>query len=168
MTHYEHLVQFFIDPSNPEPLLESNALVWIDWREDDERIIDYFNAQLDEKIEVSFIFQGKPYGDDIKLSRKDKSLIIPYLDKMTRDITLTSLNAFLAPTDEIRWALESLGSDTLAFMLLKKEAWQALEKIFGTEKVHYYFAPITKDSVMFDLEIDTVFRLLKERENPPL
>lgn len=39
---------------------------------------------------------------------------------MDRDITIKYLNDFIQPSYEIRFCIESLGNDTLAFVVLKK------------------------------------------------
>lgn len=41
---------------------------------------------------------GKPYGEDIILNHKDKSLMIPYKEKMDRDTTIKYLNEFIKPS----------------------------------------------------------------------
>ena len=58
----------------------------------------------------------------------------------------------------------SLGSDTLAFCIYPSAQWKQLEKEFGTEKVTYYFALINSDSVMFEMDMDEIFSLLKQRD----
>ncbi len=60
--------------------------------------------------------------------------------------------------------MASLGSDTLAFLLLSTEQWAELERQFGKEKLEFHFQPITSDSVMFSLDMDDVFTLIKERQ----
>lgn len=52
---------------------------------------------------------------------------IPYDDVMERDVTIKYVNEFIKPEYEIRWFMESLGSDTLAFILLNNEEWKKLE-----------------------------------------
>ena len=54
-------------------------------------------------------------------------------------LPLKTLNKIIQPEYEIRLFMESLGSDTLAFVPLSKEEWEELEKEFGEEKVNYYF-----------------------------
>ena len=57
----------------------------------------------------------------------------------------------------------SLGSDTLAFCICSSAQWEQLEEEFGAEKVAYHFAPIKEDSVMFQMGMDEVFDLMKQR-----
>ena len=58
----------------------------------------------------------------------------------------------------------SLGSDTLAFVVLSAPQWETLEREFGAEQVAYYFAPIDADSQMFEMDVDAVFDLLEQRK----
>jgi len=74
------------------------------------------------------------------------------------------MQEMIAPHYEIRWFMASLGSDTLAFLLLSTEQWAELERQFGKEKLEFHFQPITSDSVMFSLDMDDVFTLIKERQ----
>lgn len=60
--------------------------------------------------------------------------------------------------------MESLGSDTLAFVPLAKEECEKLEKEFGVEKVNYYFSKIDDDRKMFDLDMDELFEILDKRK----
>ena len=69
---YENIRKFLLHPNNIDVLLESNDLIWIDWREDDESVINYFNSEIGNLIEVDFINNNKKYGDDIKLKYKVK------------------------------------------------------------------------------------------------
>ena len=68
--------------------------------------------------------------------------MIPYKEKMDRDTTIKSINEFIQPKYEIRFCLESLGNDTLAFVVLTKDFWKQLENEFDKEKVSYYFEEI--------------------------
>lgn len=52
---YENIRKFLLYPDNINDLWESNDLIWIDWREDDESVINYFNSEIGNLIEVDFI-----------------------------------------------------------------------------------------------------------------
>ncbi|MBF0715681.1 hypothetical protein [Gemelliphila palaticanis] len=160
---YENVKKFLEDPNNFEELLDSDSLIWIDWREYDEDIISYVNEKIEDKIEIVLQDNGKPYGEDIILKHKDKSLMIPYKEKMDRDTTIKYLNAFIQPKYEIRFCIESLGNDTLAYVVLTKDLWEQLENEFGKEKVRYYFEEINLQSKMFDMDFETVFKMRGER-----
>ena len=61
---YEQLKNLFEDEQTIDDLWDSEDIVWIDWREDDEDIISYFNDLLEEQVEVQTVDNGKPYGPD--------------------------------------------------------------------------------------------------------
>lgn len=69
---YEQLKNLFEDEQTIDDLWDSGDIVWIDWREDDEDIISYFNDLLEERVEVQTIDNAKPYGPDIVLSKAGK------------------------------------------------------------------------------------------------
>lgn len=89
--------KFLENSENVDNFIESDAIIWIDWRENDEDII-------------------------------------PYEEKMDRDNTIKYLNEYIKPIYEIRFCMESLGNDALAFCLLEENLWNELEKEFGLEK----------------------------------
>ena len=56
-THLE-LKQFLEDTNEVDSLLESDSIIWIDWREYDEDVINYFNEKIENKITVNFENNG--------------------------------------------------------------------------------------------------------------
>nr|WP_241635554.1 glutathione reductase [Fusobacterium gastrosuis] len=160
------LKRFLQNPKENEEIIDADTLIWVDWREYDEDIISYFSEKMKDKIEVEFISNNQPYGDDICLKYKDKSLIIPYKEKMDRDTTIKYLNEFIKPKYEIRLWSESLGDDTLAFIVLKQNLWEELEKEFGKRILNNYFCQITLSSKMFDLQYDVVEYARLKKLNP--
>ena len=145
----------------------SQKLVWIDWREYDEAIINYI-----ERVIQSGELSGKSkdvdneMGFDIFIEWKGNEYKISYPDKegSDRDTTIKTLNKIIQPEYEIRLFMESLGNDTLAFVPLLKSEWEELEKKFGEEKVNYYFSKIDDESKMFDLDMDELFEILDKRK----
>lgn len=67
-----------------------------------------------------------------------------------------SLN-YICPTFGVQY------NDTLAFAVLTKDLWKQLENEFGKEKVRYYFEKITLESKMFDMDVDTIFKIRGEK-----
>lgn len=151
---------------NKDEFWESDALIWVDWRDFDESIIRYFNEKLPDEDKVLFecVKIEKARGVDILLKKDGVSTAIPYADDCTdRDTTLKSIQEYISPKYQIRWYMDSLGGDTLAFCIELTSQWEQLEQEFGAEKVTYYFAPIQIDSVMFEMSMDEVFDLLEQR-----
>ena len=56
---YESVRKFLLYPDNIDDLWESNDSIWIDWREDDESVINCFNSEIGNLIEVDFINNNK-------------------------------------------------------------------------------------------------------------
>lgn len=48
-------------------------------------------------------------------------------------------------------------------MVLTKDVWKQLENEFGKEKVTYYFEEITLESKMFNMDVDTIFKIRGQR-----
>ena len=162
---YTLVKDFFSHDMDLDDLFDSEAIIWIDWREDDEDVVRYFNDMMDEPIDIQTVSNGKPYGDDIVLQKGDKELLIPYGDEKDRDVTIKYFNEFVKPDYEVRWFTESLGNDTLGFTVLSGSEWAKLSDEFGVDTVRYYFEPINLDSNMFNLDMNEVFALLALREN---
>lgn len=100
----------------------------------------------------------------IEWNGKKYKISYPNEEGSDRDTTIKTLNKVIQPEYEIRLFMESLGSDTLAFVPLSKEEWEELEKEFGEEKVNYYFSKIKDNSKMFDLDMDELFKILDKRK----
>ncbi len=162
---YKELRSFFANDIDVNDLFDSEAIIWIDWREDDEDVVNYFNDMMDEPIDIQTVSNGKPYGDDIVLKNGNKELQIPYGDEQDRDVTIKYFNDFVKPDYEVRWFAESLGNDTLGFTVLSGAEWAKLNDEFGADTVRYYFEPIDLKSNMFNLDMDEVSELLELREN---
>lgn len=160
---FDSIKSFLSGQMTVDDFFESSAVVWVDWREDDSDLIEYFNDLMKEPIEVQMLDNAKPYGDDILLKKGDKACQIPYQEVMDRDTTIKYFNDCIKPEYEIRWFVESLGSDTLGFVLLPSHDWQALAEEFGDIKVEKDFLPITLESKMFDLDVNDVFDLMDLR-----
>ena len=162
---YNLVKDFFSHDMDLVDLFDSEAIIWIDWREYDEDVVNYFNDMMDEPIDIQTVSNGKPYGDDIVLKKGDKELQIPYGDEQDRDVTIKYFNDFVQPDYEVRWFAESLGNDTLGFTVLSGAEWAKLNDEFGEDVIRYYFEPIDFESDMFNLGMDEVFALLALREN---
>ena len=162
---YNLVKDFFSNDMDLNDLYDSEAIIWIDWGEYDEDVVNYFNDMIDEPIDIEIVSNGKPYGDDIVLKNGNKELQIPYGDEQDRDVTIKYFNDFVKPDYEVSWFAESLGNDTLGFTELSGVEWANLEDEFGADTVRYYFEPINLESNMFNLDMDEVSALLELREN---
>lgn len=163
---YEAIEVFLANPQNTDQLWESNALVEIDWREYDEDVVKYFNQAIGNMISVRMENNKKPYGNDIILVYKDKSVRIPYQEKMDRDTTIKSINEVIKDDFSIRLLVDSAEDDTFAFCVLPNEQWEMLEKEFGGNNLNRYFIKVTPKIKMFDLQYDVVEYSRLKNVNP--
>ena len=46
---YKLVKDFFSHDMDLDDLFDSEAIIWIDWREDDEGVVNYFNDMMDER-----------------------------------------------------------------------------------------------------------------------
>ena len=162
----EVIKDFLANPQSTDQLWESNALVEIDWRDYDEDVVKYFNQAIGNMISVRMENNKKPYGDDIILIYKDKSMVIPYQEKMDRDTTIKSINEVIKDDFLIRLFVDSAEDDTLSFCVLPNEQWQMLEKEFGGNNLNRYFIKVTPKIKMFDLQYDVVEYSRLKKMNP--
>ena len=49
---YKELRSFFANDIDLTDLYDSEAIIWIDWREYDEDVVNYFNDMMDEPINL--------------------------------------------------------------------------------------------------------------------
>ena len=163
---YNVINEFLNNPQNTGSLYESDTVIAIDWREDDEDIVQYFNNAIGHKISVQMENNDKPCGNDIILTYKEKTVIIPYEEKKDRDTTIIWINEVIKEDFSICLFIESMEDDTLLFCVLPNEQWNKLEKEQGKTKLNKYFSKITLNSKMFSLQYDVVEYLRLKKMNP--
>ena len=165
---YNVIDEFLNNPQNTDSFYESDTVIAIDWREDDEDIVQYFNNAIGHKISVQIENNYKPYGSDIILTYKEKTVIIPYEEKKDRDTTIIWINEVIKEDFTICLFIESMEDDTLLFCVLPNEQWNKLEQEQGKTKLNKYFSKITLNSKMFSLQYDVVEYLRLKKMNPNL
>ena len=133
--------------------LGRDIVFWVDWREEDDAIIEYCETCL----------KTNSLSAEIKQTSDELELVITYEDSIykekviDRDSTIISLNEIIKPKYEIRFCKVSDGSDTLAFLPLANHQWKQLIEKYGEQKINQCFEPINKDSIMFNKEYDFDF-----------
>lgn len=163
---YNVINEFLNNPQNTDSFYESDTVIAIDWREYDEDIVQYFNHAIGYKISVQMENNDKPYGNDIILTYKEKTVKIPYEEKKDRDTTIIWINEVIKEDFSICLFTESMEDDTLLFCVLPNEQWNKLEKEQGKTKLNRYFSKITLNSKMFSLQYDVVEYLRLKKMNP--
>lgn len=164
---YEQIGAFLQNPLEEQEIFEdSDVLIWVDWKECDEATIDYFNEKLFPKDQITVTFETttEARGVDIFLQHNGVKMRIPYhTDYTERDITIKAMQQMMVEHYQIRWYMESLGGDTLAFVVLTNDAWAQLEATYGKAKVLHYFTPVTSALKMFNMSMEEVEGLLAAR-----
>lgn len=147
-----------------ESMINYDAVMWVDWREEDDVIVSYCEKILQTgKLSAECKDADNERGFEIWIYYDGKAINIPYEGEgADRDTTLITLNEVLSPKYEIRLWRGSFGGDTLAFVPMKTEEWKDLEKEFGLEKLDNEFMRIKKGVAMFEMDMDDVFRLVDE------
>ena len=128
--------------------LDRDIVFWVDWREEDDAIIEYCEKCLKTNL---LIAEMKQISDGLQLTINYENRI--YTENVVdRDRTIISLNEIIKPKYEIRFCKVSEGSDTLAFLPLANQEWVQLIETYGEHKINQCFEPINKDSIMFNKE----------------
>jgi hypothetical protein len=134
-----------------DALLDDEAAVfWVDWREEEESIVQACEAVLQTgSLVVKQVNIDKDEGYEVYIQYLDRLLKIPLTYSMNdRHIAICTLNDALRPDYEVRFCIESNGSDTLAFIPLSINDWLELEKEYG-DAVNKHFYKITARPNLF-------------------
>ncbi|EPG37372.1 hypothetical protein [Acinetobacter colistiniresistens] len=125
-------------------------LMIVDWREEDEAIIEYCENILQTgNLRAEIQDADNLQGFTITVYYQNQTLIIPYQGEgADRDTTLKALNQILQPDYEIRFCEPSDGSDTLEFIPLPKALWQKLDQKYP-HQIDQFFRRFEQDSVFF-------------------
>lgn len=145
-------------------LWEDKGILWIDWREYDEEIIKYCEKILQTgELDGEAREAENDMGFNVIIKFRGIEHVIKYPGEgADRDTTIKNLNKVIGPDYEIRFWMDSIGSDTLGFIPKESKYWEELEKEFGKEKVRKYFSVITESSKMFDMDMNEIFKLMEE------
>ncbi len=127
-----------------------DAVMWVDWREEDDAIIRYCEDILQTgrlSATVKEVFENP--GFELIIEYGEMKRKVPYRSSgADRDTTLVTLNDVIQPDYEIRFCKASAGSDTLAFLPLAAAQWKELEKKYGA-MVLKHFSKVSKSTAFF-------------------
>ncbi len=139
------------DEAATDALFEDETkLFWVDWRDEDDAIVDYCESVLSTGSLAS-------EWDGLKLfiRYKDTRHEVPLTHSgVDRHITMVALNEVLAGEHEIRFLWASDGGDTLAFVLLGADEWADLEQRHGVEAVTATFLTLGEFPNVFTDPLD--------------
>ena len=102
-----------------------DACVAIDWREEEEAIVEYFAEKLADNDKLEAVWKG----DELWVVYNGKEHKLPLtISPKDRSVALSSLAVVLQPKYELRFLLQSAGGDTLSFLLLRRDEWGELAR----------------------------------------
>jgi hypothetical protein len=136
---------------NVAALLEDDSAVFmVDWREEDDAIVEYCEGVLGtDSLSAEIVNIDADPGFELYISYGGQRTKVPLMAAPEdRHITLRTLNQALAPDYEIRVCVDSNGSDTLAFLPLSATDWAALESNYG-QRVAKHFRKIEQRPNLF-------------------
>ncbi len=150
MTLIEKLI---VEPSKETTDLlfdDHSEVFWVDWREDDGAIAGFCDAVIESK-QLSSLWKG----DKLFVHCGDVLKKVPLTNSCEdRHVTILTINKVISPDYEIRMVWDSHGSDTLAFAVLKCEAWASLEARYGEHEVDRAFFKLTDHPNTFTDSLD--------------
>ena len=123
-------------------LFDDDATVfWVDWRESESDIVRYCESVLQTgSLTAEWVRNDTPRGSDLFITYGGKRVRAPLINgPEDRHIALCALNQALAPDHEIRFCIDSNGSDTLAFLPLPSARWAELEHCYGTAVSRHFY-----------------------------
>jgi hypothetical protein len=152
----DHIVAVLQSPDKTtiDRLLEDRSTAfWIDWRQEDETIADACELVLETgKLVSELVEVDTDEGYEVYVQYFDRRRKVPLsYSESDRHITLVALNQVLAPDYEIRFCIDSHGSDTLAFLPLSTEQWSDLERRFGEAVGRRFFKLTERPNVFTDV-----------------
>jgi hypothetical protein len=114
-------------------LNDHSTVFWIDWQQQDETIADDCDSVLQTgQLSGELVEVESDDGYEVYLQYRDRRVRVPLsYSGDDRHVTLCALNRVLASDYEVRFCIDSNGSDTLAFLPLRCEQWADLERRYG-------------------------------------
>ncbi len=128
---------------------EDGIVVWVDHRDEEESIISEIETCLKTgSLTSEVVDSDNEHGFDFFIEYNGKKKRAPFITLGThnRQEAIVTLNELLVPDYEVRFCVDSSGSDTLAYIPLSFADWNVLEEKDTREKVLQCFYPINVDS----------------------
>jgi len=112
---------------------DEDTIFWVDWREADTAIVEYCESIIQTRsLSADVVDTENDTGFEMYINYKEKRMKVPLVfGTEDRHITIVSLNEILVPDFEVRFCIDSNGSDTLAFLPLAFDVWRELETQYG-------------------------------------
>ncbi len=151
----------------PSEFDDEDHLVWIDWRETEDAIVEYIAAKLDGwKLSATIDDAASKCGYEVSISCGDRTLTIdPSGELDCRHATLLAIDNLISPAYQIRFASATNGGDTIGVAVERIADWQFLWSKYG-RVVNERFCPIRELPDLMNTpgnEIDNACRAYAER-----
>jgi hypothetical protein len=112
---------------------DESTVFWIDWSQEDERIVDACEGVLQTgRLAGELVETDREGGYEVYIRYGEKRMKVPLTyTPGDRHVTLCTLNEVLSPDYEVRYCIDSHGSDSAAFLPLPTGLWTELEGRYG-------------------------------------
>jgi hypothetical protein len=133
-------------------LEDESAVFWVDWRQEDETIADACEGVLGTgRLYGELMETDTAEGFEIYIRYGERRLRVPLTySGADRHVTLCALNEALAPNYEVRFCIDSNGSDSLAFLPLPVAQWGELERQYGDQVRKRFYRIATQPNLFTD------------------
>lgn len=141
------------DSESIEALLDDEETVfWVDWREEDDVLVEYCEDILQTgELSAEELDADNEAGFELIVQYQDNRIKVPLeIGEGDRHITLVAINQVMQTDYEIRFCIDSYGSDTLAFLPLATKDWQALESEFSDAVAKRFYRLTDKPNLFTD------------------
>lgn len=129
------------DEALMEYAYDTDKCVVVDWREDDEDIVEYVADFVKGELSAEMTEDEPP---KMVVTYKGEESVIELTESAAdRYVVLRGLNAVLEGEYELRVFKVTLESDTHAFLVKPVVWWQAMEERFG-DRIEEVFSPLTE------------------------
>ncbi len=131
---------------------DEDTIFWVDWREEDDIIVEYCESIIQtESLSAEEVDADNDAGFEMYITYKDRRVKVPLtIGTEDRHVTIVTLNEILNPDFEIRFCIDSNGSDTLAFLPLSSDMWRKLEGQYGDAVAKRFYKLQMKPNVFTD------------------
>lgn len=128
------------------------TVFWIDWRQEDETIAESCESVLQTgRLSGELIETDSDEGYEVYLQYGERRIKVPLsYSEQDRHITLCALNRLLAPEYEVRFCIDSNGSDSAAFLPLACAQWGNLEVLYDANVGRRFYQFSDKPNLFTD------------------
>lgn len=127
--------------STVDSFLDGEAVVWIDWRHEDDGVVtDIEDVLATGVLSAEWVDADNALGADLQITYGDKTCI-PQLEGGSQDrhLTLVALNQLFQADYEARLCLDFEGGDSIPVLPMSVADWQALEAEFGDSVANHFY-----------------------------